>query len=197
MPNPSTSGPASSAAGVATGILARSAVARRVLAGAGGVVLTALAARVAIPVPGSPVPFTLQVLAVLLVGVALGPRLGAGSAGAYLAAGAAGLPVFAAGGGLPYLLGPTGGYLLALPAGAAVAGWAAWERSSPALHALGLAAAVLVIHAGGVGWLVATVGLEEAVARGSIPFLLLDGVKALLVLVFADRVAGAAREFLA
>lgn len=197
MPQPSTSGSAPSAAGGATGLLARSAVARRVLAGAGAVVLTALAARVAIPVPGSPVPFTLQVLAALLVGVGLGPRLGAASMGAYLAAGAAGLPVFAAGGGLPYLLGPTGGYLLALPAGAAVAGWAAWERSGLALHALGLAAAVLVIHAGGVGWLVATLGVEEAVARGSIPFLLLDGVKAVLVLVFADRIAGAARDLLA
>ena len=197
MPQPSTSGSASSAAGGAAGLLARSAVARRVLAGVGAVVLTSLAARVAIPVPGSPVPFTLQVLAVLLVGVALGPRLGAASMGAYLAAGAAGLPVFAAGGGLPYLLGPTGGYLLALPAGAAVAGWAAWKRSSLAVHALGLISAVLVIHAGGVGWLVASLGLEEAVARGSIPFLLLDGVKALLVLVFADRIAGAARELLA
>lgn len=195
MPQPSTSGSVSSAGGVA-GLLARSAVARRVLAGAGAVALTALAARVAIPVPGSPVPFTLQVLAVLLVGVALGPRSGAASMGAYLAAGAAGLPVFAAGGGLPYLLGPTGGYLLALPAAAAVAGWAAWERSGLAWRALGLAAAVLVIHAGGVGWLVATLGVEEAVARGSIPFLLLDGVKAVLVLAAADRVAGAARELL-
>lgn len=196
MPQPSTSGSAASAGGV-TGLLARSAVARRVLAGAGGVVLTSLAARVAIPVPGSPVPFTLQVLAVLLVGVALGPRLGAASIGSYVAAGAAGLPVFAAGGGLPYLLGPTGGYLLALPAGAAVAGWAARERSGLAWRALGLAAAVLVIHAGGVGWLVASLGLEEALARGSIPFLLLDAVKAVLVLVVADRLGAAGRDLLA
>lgn len=197
MPQPSTSGSTPSAAGGMTGLLARSAAARRVLAAAGGVVLTAFAARVVIPVPGSPVPFTLQVLAVLLTGVALGPRLGAASMTAYLGAGAAGLPVFAAGGGLPYLLGPTGGYLVACPAAAAVAGWAVRERSGLAWHALGLAAAVLVIHAGGVGWLVATLGLEEAVARGSIPFLLLDGVKAALVLVFADRIAEAAGDLLA
>lgn len=197
MPKPSMSGPASSAVGGATGLLARSVTARRALAAVAGVVLTALAARVAVPVPGSPVPFSLQVLAVLLTGVALGPRLGATSMGAYLAAGAAGLPVFAAGGGLPYLLGPTGGYLLAFPAGAAVAGWAARDGSGLARRALGLAAAVLVIHAGGAGWLVASLGAEEALARGSVPFLLLDGVKAALVLVFADRIAEAVGELLA
>ncbi len=197
MPQPPTTGPASSAAGGAMGLLARSTSLRRVLAAGAGVVLTALAARVAVPVPGSPVPFTLQVLAVLLAGVALGPRLGAASMAAYLGAGAVGLPVFAAGGGLPYLLGPTGGYLLAFPAAAAAAGWGARERDGLARHALGLAAAVLAVHAGGAGWLVASLGLEEALARGSVPFLLLDGVKAALVLVFADRIAGAARSLLA
>lgn len=197
MPQTPTTGPASSAAGGAAGLLARSTALRRVLAAGAGVVLTALAARVAVPVPGSPVPFTLQVLAVLLVGVALGPRLGAASMVAYLGAGAVGLPVFAAGGGLPYLLGPTGGYLLAFPAAAAAAGWGCWERDGLAWHVLGLAAAVLAVHAGGAGWLVASLGLEEALARGSVPFLLLDGVKAALVLVFADRIAGAARSLLA
>lgn len=176
--------------------LARSTAARRALAAGAGALLTALAARVAIPVPGSPVPVTLQVLAVLLAGVALGPRLGAASMGAYLAAGAAGLPVFAAGGGLAYLLGPTGGYLIAYPAAAAVAGWFAWERSGVAWRAVGLAAAVAIVHAGGVGWLAAFSGAGDAVAQGSVPFLLVDAMKAVLVLLFADRLAEAARETL-
>lgn len=196
MPQGSSFGSSSSALDGAWTHLVRSAAARRALAVAGAVVLTALAARVAVPVPGSPVPFTLQPMAVLIAGVALGPRLGATSMAAYLAAGAAGLPVFVAGGGLAYLLGPTGGYLLAYPAAAAVVGWAAWERSGLGWRALGLAAGVLLIHAGGVSWLAALSGMEEAVAQGSLPFLLLDAVKAVLVLLFADRLADAARELL-
>uniref|UniRef100_UPI002580E7FB biotin transporter BioY n=2 Tax=Oceanithermus sp. TaxID=2268145 RepID=UPI002580E7FB len=81
-----------------------------VLAGAGFV---ALLAQVALPLPFTPVPVTLQTLGVLLVGAALGSRLGAQALGLYLAAGAAGLPVFAGGGaGVGWLAGPTGGYLL-------------------------------------------------------------------------------------
>lgn len=197
MPQGSSFGSSSSALDGAWAHLVRSAGARRALAAAGAVLLTALAARVAVPVPGSPVPFTLQPMAVLIAGVALGPRLGAASMAAYLAAGAAGLPVFVAGGGLAYLLGPTGGYLLAYPAAAAVVGWAAWERSGPAWRASGLAAGVLLIHAGGVGWLAVLSGMEGAVAQGSLPFLLLDAVKAVLVLLFADRLTDAARDLLA
>lgn len=196
MPQGSMSGARSSVAGGGWAYLARSVAARRALAVAGAAVLTALAARVAVPVPGSPVPFTLQPMAVLIAGVALGPQLGAASMAAYLAAGAAGLPVFVAGGGLAYLLGPTGGYLLAYPAAAGVVGWAAWRRSGVGWRALGLAAGVLLIHAGGVSWLAVLSGLEVAVAQGSTPFLLLDAFKAVLVLLFADRLADAARGLL-
>ena len=83
--------------------------------------LTAAGAQ--IEIPNSPVPFTLQTLFVLLSGALLGPRLGTVSMLAYLGAGAAGLPVFSSFGfGVARLLGPTGGYLLAFPAAAFVAG---------------------------------------------------------------------------
>src|SRR5947209_11660917 len=87
--------------------------------------LVALAAQVSFRVPFSPVPFTLQDLAVLLVGLTLGSRLGAAALALYLTEGALGLPVFspAAGpSGILHLLGPTGGYLLAYPAVAYLAG---------------------------------------------------------------------------
>src|SRR6185436_4701400 len=82
-----------------------------------GTALVTLAAQIAIPLPGTPVPMTLQPLAVLLVGALLGPSLGAGSMILYLVLGAAGLPVFTPYGlpGLARLVGPTGGYLLAYP----------------------------------------------------------------------------------
>ncbi|MCH8255792.1 MAG: biotin transporter BioY, partial [Gemmatimonadetes bacterium] len=82
-----------------------------------GALLVALGAQMALPLPGTPVPVTLQVPAVLLVGGLLGPRMGAASLVLYLALGAAGLPVFAPMGapGVARLFGPTGGYLLAYP----------------------------------------------------------------------------------
>src|SRR5213596_3240737 len=91
-----------------------------------GAVLVALAAQVAVPLPGTPVPFTLQPLAVLLVGGLLGARLGALSMILYLAMGAAGLPVFTPTVplvGVARLFGPTGGYLLAYPVAAYAVGW--------------------------------------------------------------------------
>jgi biotin transporter BioY len=90
-----------------------------------GAVLVALAAQVSIPLPGTPVPMTLQPMAVLLVGGLLGAPLGALSMILYLAMGAVGLPVFTPTVpllGLARLFGPTGGYLLAYPVAAYVVG---------------------------------------------------------------------------
>src|SRR5688500_4955541 len=68
--------------------------------------LIALSAQVAIPLPFSPVPMTLQPLAVLLIGGVLGARRGAAAAVLYLLEGAAGLPFFSHGrGGVAHLLG--------------------------------------------------------------------------------------------
>jgi biotin transport system substrate-specific component len=83
--------------------------------------LTALGAQIVLPT--IPVPFTLQTFFVLLSGALLGPRKGAAAQMSYLAMGASGMPVFAGlAGGFPYLLGPTGGYLLAFPFAAFVTG---------------------------------------------------------------------------
>src|SRR5256884_8774629 len=76
------------------GVAAPSLAGRRGLAVLLGAALVAIAAQIAIPLPGTPVPMTLQPLAVLLVGALLGPSLGAGSMILYLALGAAGVPGF-------------------------------------------------------------------------------------------------------
>lgn len=167
--------------------------ARRVLAVAAFALATALAAHVRVPLPFTPIPMTLQTLFVVLAGALLGPRLGAASQLAYLGAGIAGLPVFTGGAGLAYLLGPTGGYLLAFPVAAFLAGVVSRRVprrgiAAPALLFLGLLAASLVILLGGVAWLgIATGDGGGALALGLVPFLLGDLVKVALTTLIAWR----------
>ena len=91
----------------------------------GASLLVALCARITVPLPFTPVPLTLQNFGVLLVGLALGSRRGFLALVLYLAEGIMGMPVFspAGPGGIAQLLGPTGGFLLAYPFVAGIAGW--------------------------------------------------------------------------
>ena len=91
----------------------------------GASLFVALCARLTVPLPFTPIPLTLQNFGVLLVGFMLGSRRGFAALAVYLAEGLAGMPVFnpTGPGGLAQLLGPTGGYLLAYPFVAALAGW--------------------------------------------------------------------------
>lgn len=124
-----------------------------------GTALVALAAHVAIPLPFSPVPLTLQPFAVLLIGMMLGPATAFVTLLLYLAEGAAGLPVFSplGPGGIAQLLGPTGGYLLSYPLAAASAGWIVrrfTRTPSPLLRGLLAAtAAIAIIYVCGAAWL--------------------------------------------
>jgi biotin transport system substrate-specific component len=176
-----------------------SGAARRMLAVVVGALLVALGAQVAIPLPGTPVPVTLQVGAVLVAGGLLGPALGATSLALYLVLGAVGLPVFAPAGlpGLARLFGPTGGYLLALPLAAAVAGLAAAPARPRFWLVPGLLAAVAVIHAGGVAQLAILSGdLGTAWRVGSLPFLLGDLAKLLVAAVVIGRLGRPIRRAL-
>jgi biotin transport system substrate-specific component len=163
--------------------LLRSLIVRRGLAIVIGAASVALAAQVAVPLPYTPVPLTLQPLAVLVVGGVLGARLGAAALVLYLALGALGLPVFTPGGlpGAARFLGPTGGYLLSYPVAAAVAGALAAARvpALPVARALlASAAGMVVIHLGGSGQLAILTGDIAAATRvGLVPFLTGDLVK--------------------
>ncbi|HEX6091118.1 MAG TPA: biotin transporter BioY [Gemmatimonadales bacterium] len=163
---------------------AAESLARRVLTVGLAAAIVALSAQVVVPLPTSPVPMTLQPLAVIVIGALLGPASGAAALVVYLLAGATGLPVFSAGrAGAAWLIGPTGGYLLAFPVAAAVIG-AITARSARAGRAgvlrllAGLAAGIAVIHAGGVAHL-ALLGGDPATAfrTGFIPFLTGDLIK--------------------
>lgn len=151
-----------------------------VLGGAAFIALCSL-----LEVPLWPVPVTLQTLAVLLVGAALGSRRGLAAVLAYLLGGALGLPVFSGGaGGLAKLLGPTGGYLLGFALAACAVGWLV-ERAALDRKVWGAALAMLagnaVIYACGLAWLALSVpalrSLEALLAAGLTPFLLGDALK--------------------
>ena len=137
-------------------------------------------AHLSVPLPFTPVPLTMSDLAVILVGLALGPGTAFAALVLYLAEGAAGLPVFspAGPGGLLQLFGVTGGYLLSYPAAAALAGYLK-RRLSPVLRSefaasLGAAAAgsALLMLAGAL-WLGVALHLSPAatLAAATIPFL--------------------------
>jgi biotin transport system substrate-specific component len=169
-------------AGMRGATAARRALAEVVLVAAGAA-LVALAARLTIPLPFTPVPLTGQTFAVLLVGAALGSARGAASMATYLAAGAAGLPIFSGGGCcVPWLLGPTAGYLWSYPAAAWVTGRLAergWDRRF-GTAALAMLAGTAVIYACGVTWLSTFVGWERTLTAGLLPFLPGDAVKLVL-----------------
>ena len=151
--------------------------------------LTAAASQISVPLPFTPVPFTLQPMIVLLGGVVLGPRLGMASQLVYLAAGVAGLPVFAFSPELPQgaarLLGPTGGYLMAYPLAAFVAGMLATRGFDRRYltSVIAMAAGLAVIFAGGVTWLTLFApgadgrSLNAALAVGFYPFVIADAIK--------------------
>lgn len=152
---------------------------RRAVGIAGGALVVALAAQVAVPVPFSPVPMTLQPLAVLVVGGLLGAAGGAAALATYLAMGIAGLPVFAGGSsGIVHLLGPTGGYLLAFPASAALTGALVGRGTGVLRTLLACAAGMVLIHTGGVSQLALLGGDPAAAFRlGFVPFLTGDLLK--------------------
>jgi biotin transport system substrate-specific component len=182
-------------------------LAPRILAIVIGAVVVALAAQVSVRLPLTVVPWTLQPLAVLIVGGLLGAGGGASALVLYLAAGASGLPVFAGGsGGALHLIGPTGGYLLAYPLAAAVTGWLCRRAGGRAGRRAGgqadrrtvletFAACVVgmvVIHIGGVSQLAILGGDPAAAFRmGFLPFFANDlvkvGLAALLILALRPR----------
>jgi biotin transport system substrate-specific component len=153
--------------------------------------LTAAAAQVSIPLPFTPVPFTLQPMVVLLGGAALGARLGLSAQVLYLLAGIAGLPVFAASAVLPQgplrLLGPTGGFLWSYPVAAFVAGSLA-ERGFDRRYLTSVAAmtcGLAIVFACGVTWLAlfarpAGIGVDAALRTGFYPFVPADIFKVLI-----------------
>jgi len=157
----------------------------------------ALCARATVPLPFTPVPLTLQNFGVLTVGLLLGSRRGFAALSLYLVEGAFGLPVFSPstilGGGIAHILGPTGGFLMAYPLVAFVAGYI-FEHNSEhssrrfAWAALSSVAAELVLFAGGLSWLaVLTHSVSLAIRFGLSWFIFAEVIKVLMASAVAAR----------
>jgi biotin transport system substrate-specific component len=158
----------------------------------GASLFVALCARITLPIPGNPVPLTFQNFGVLLVGLLLGPRRAFAAMILYLAEGAAGLPVFnpAGLGGIAQLFGPTGGYLMAYPFVAGLAGFLfdRGRRSFARAAAAGIAAEVL-LFAIGLSWLAIWAGsFTKALLFGLYWFAFAEVIKVLLAAATAVRI---------
>jgi biotin transport system substrate-specific component len=156
----------------------------------GASLFVALCARIYVPLPGTPVPLTVQNLGVLLVGLALGSRRGFAALALYLVEGALGMPVFSPHGfgGIAQILGPTGGYLIAYPFVAALTGYI-FERGKPAFTRAALAcfAGEILLFTFGISWLyVYTHSFAKALSFGLYWFVFAE----ILKIMFA---AGAVR----
>ena len=159
---------------------------------AGASFFVALCARVTLPLPFTPVPLTLQNFAVLLVGLTLGARRGFAALILYLIEGASGLPVFnpTGPGGVAQLLGPTGGYLMAYPLVAGLAGWLLdFGKRTFARAAVAGIVAEIVLFASGIGWLaLLTHSFSQAARFGLYWFVSAEIMKVMFAAALAVRI---------
>jgi len=151
--------------------------------------LTAVGAQISVPI--GTVPITFQVFFVLLSGLILGARLGFLSQLVYVVMGAVGIPVFAGfQGGFAVLYGPTGGYIVAFPLAAFVAGYTTEKLERRAGMIAGALAGIGIIYL--LGWLRLGYFLggdfHRAFLLGVLPFVAIDLGKAALAILVAERV---------
>ena len=158
-------------------------------------ILTALSARISVPLGA--VPVTFQVLVVLLSGFLLGRRLGALSQIAYIAMGLLGFPVFTTGGGIQSVLSPTFGYILGFVPMAWCAGrLTEGEQPGVARYFLAGVASVAVLYVAGASflfWNMAVIvgkpiGVVRAIQVGVLPFIGIDAVKAIVAASIAWKI---------
>lgn len=155
------------------------------------IAFTAISAQLAVRLPYTPVPVTMQTLFVVLAGVILGPRDGFYAMCGYIGLGLAGAPVFA---GLTFgpavLFGPTGGYLLAFPAAALVSGRiSSMRHGSTALLAMAVICGKGLILLAGTLYLslVTSLSLSGTIAVAVTPFIAGDVVKAVIAVIIARK----------
>ncbi len=149
-----------------------------------GIVALAVAAKIKVPVPGSPVMISMGTFAVLTIGAAYGARLGLATMMGWMIIGMLGFDVFQSStadlNGITYMMGGTGGYLLGYVLATVALGWfarAGWDRSAGKM-ALAMLAGNVIIYVPGLIWLGMLYGWDKPILQwGLTPFLLGDALK--------------------
>ncbi len=145
----------------------------------GAALFVGIAAQIAIPLPFTPVPLTLQTFAVLLAGSALGSLRGAAAMALYAVVGIAGVPWFAE--GSSGYSAPSFGYIIGFIVAAFIVGRIAEHGATRSVtRTAGLMViGNLVIYAIGATWLAFAIGVDAstAIALGVTPFLIGDAIK--------------------
>ena len=167
---------------LAQAVIGQQTILRKAALILGGSMFIAMAAQVSVPM--FPVPMTLQTLAILIVGLTFGSRMGAAALLAYLAEGAVGLPVFANGANTAALVGPTAGFLFGFVGMAWLAGLAVEKgmaRGVVSTAVCGIAVSLL-LYVPGLAWPAAVMGKGAGAlwTYWMAPFLLGDAVKAVI-----------------
>ena len=168
-----------------------------------GVIALAVAAKIKVLVPPSPVPVTMGTFAVLTIGAAYGPRLGLATILVYMLVGAFGFDVFAGSSaekfGLTYMMGGTGGYLVGYVLATLALGYFArkgWDRSV-IMMAVAMLVGNALIYIPGLLWLNQFAsGWAQTFEWGITPFLIGDVMKlavAALILPAVWKLVGNAR----
>jgi len=150
------------------------------------VAVCAVCSQISLPLPFSPVPLTLQTLAVMLTALLLGGNYGTLAIAVYVLAGAIGLPVFAQGlSGLGVVAGPTGGFLIAFIPAVAVIGFSKGKLVQGKRwlsYVIACLLGLLIIYIFGVLRLAAVTGMSfsAAIIAGALPYLPLEIIKTFL-----------------
>ena len=155
-----------------------------------GTVLLAISSKVKIPF--YPVPMTMQTLAVLFLGIALGWKLGVATITLYLFEGIIGLPVFSGspekGIGIIYFTGPTMGYLIGFLFTVYFAGSFNFNKNL-FVKFFQLLFSLSFIYIFGILWLGTLIGWEKPLFQlGVQPFLLAELFKILIILFSLSQI---------
>lgn len=148
--------------------------------------LIIVGAYISIPLPFTPIPFTLQILFVLLSGIFLGPFYGSLSSIIYILLGVLGFPVFSGGNsGIAHLFGKTGGFLFGFVVASFIAGQ--FYRLNKKLLPFAIILGIFVIHLLGVLYLskILSISVFKAFIVGSLPFIPVDLVKGFLTYIIS------------
>jgi len=157
------------------------------------IIATTLGAYIRIPVPGTPVPITLQTFFVVLSGAVLGSRLGLCSQIGYILLGAIGLPVFQGyASGIAHIFGPTGGYLAGFMAASFLIG-KILEKESRNIFKIVASFAIgnFTLYALGTLWLmlIYRISFANAILIGVLPFFTIELAKIFLAAVIYSKIS--------